>query len=205
MRKFNYTIALVLSFGLYGYSVTPATAAITGTAHDLSGGAGQVCVTCHTPHNAQATANQLIPLWNHATTATATYTVYASPTSSIDGVISQPSGVSKACLSCHDGTVATDAYGGTFDPAGGTPAKKLSGGKNLGTDLSNDHPVSVTYVDPELVPIASIPAGGVELFGTAGNETVECASCHDVHDNTLGKFMRVTTVGSALCKSCHAK
>lgn len=200
MRKLNYMVALVLSFGLYSYSGSPAASAgVDATAHDIGGGTGQTCVYCHTPHNAQATADQLIPLWNHATTTTAAYTLYSSPTGTLDGAITQPGGVSKACLSCHDGTVATDAYGGTFDAAGGTPANKLTGNKSLGTDLSNDHPVSIAYDSAADTGLQASPT--LPLFASK----VECASCHNPHDNTNTKFLRATMDNSGLCTSCHIK
>ena len=52
----------------------------------------------------------------------------------------QPDGVSLLCLSCHDGTVALDAYGG--DPGN---AGTIGDQFDLGTDLNNDHPISIVY------------------------------------------------------------
>lgn len=64
---------------------------------------GEVCVYCHTPHGATTEA----PLWNRTLPATGGYTPYLSST--IDTNIGQPDGISLACLSCHDGTIAVDA------------------------------------------------------------------------------------------------
>lgn len=186
-----------------------ATADITGTKHDFSttgdntgqgfGLSGnQICVVCHTPHH--GTTGLEAPLWNHTTT-TATFTPYSGD--SLDAVVGQPQGVSLLCLSCHDGTVAIDAFGG--DP-GTTP---ITGPGLLGTDLSNDHPVSFTYDaalvaadgslnDPTAAPIADW------LYG-AGADQLECASCHDVHDNTNAPFLRLSNDNSALCLTCHIK
>ena len=177
-----------------------AMAAITGTPHDLSGrgwGSTEVCVFCHTPHNAQTTS----PLWNHAQTA-ATFTLYSSST--LNATMAQPGGVSKLCLSCHDGTVALDSYGvrtGTnFIGTGST---------RIGTDLSNDHPIGFTYdaalatADGGLATPASASqvVAGIPLYSSK----LECASCHDVHNNTLGDFLRTSNTGSALCLKCHNK
>jgi predicted CXXCH cytochrome family protein len=77
----------------------------------------------------------------------------------------------------------------------------------LGSDLSNDHPVSVTYdttKDPAFVTPVSGAVNGLPLFG-AGKNQVECASCHNVHDNTNAPFLRTTNGGSALCLRCHIK
>ena len=106
---------------------------ITASAHDFSTtgwSGGRICVACHTPHNSDATVTDA-PLWNHELTAS-TFTMYDR--ASLDGVITTgPDGVSLLCLSCHDGTVAKDSFGG----ASGTDF--MTGAPNLGTDLSNDH------------------------------------------------------------------
>jgi predicted CXXCH cytochrome family protein len=182
---------------------------IVGTDHDLSGvqgTGGEICVVCHTPHNADTSVAEA-PLWNHAVT-TADFTVYSSPT--FDGGPSgQPGGASRLCLSCHDGTVALDAFGG----GGGTAGNVIGGGALIGTDLSDDHPISFTYdsalatSDGGLADPATANSG---LGGTidddmlfAGN--MECASCHDVHDSTIEPFLRVSNAASAMCLTCHNK
>ena len=81
---------------------------IEGSAHDFSTNAWNVsrkgvCSACHSAHNTDT--NQIAPLWNHATSA-ATFTPYSSPT--LNASVGLPSGVSLACLSCHDGTVAVN-------------------------------------------------------------------------------------------------
>lgn len=58
----------------------------------------EVCIFCHTPHTAGKAA-----LWNRQDSTTS-YTPYSSST--VKAAIGQPTGVSKLCLSCHDGTVA---------------------------------------------------------------------------------------------------
>jgi predicted CXXCH cytochrome family protein len=199
MRKIGLSIVVIAALAL-----VPAIswAAITGTPHDLSAkgwGTDQICIFCHTPHN--AITPQLAPLWNHTST-TASYTLYTS--SSLNATMAQPLGVSKACLSCHDGTVALDSYGGA------TGTHNISTGL-LGTDLSDDHPVSFTFdaalasADGGLVTPAStswVDAGQtVPLFATK----LECASCHDVHDNTNEPFLVMGNSASALCLTCHTK
>lgn len=34
---------------------------------------------------------------------------------------------------------------------------------------------------------------------------VECASCHDPHNNTNGTFLRISNSGSGVCLACHTK
>lgn len=199
-------LAALPIFALAALAPTRANATIVGSPHDFSsvvsfGSNGQVCVFCHTPHNSATGANQIVPLWNHTTT-TATFTLYTS--ASLNAAPGQPDSNSKACLSCHDGTVAIDAFGGR------TGTVVVTGSRLLSTDLSNDHPISFTYdaalatADGGLVTPASASAvsAGIPLF--AGK--LQCASCHQVHDNsTYQPFLRDSRVGSAICLRCHTK
>ncbi|MDP1832599.1 MAG: cytochrome c3 family protein [Geothrix sp.] len=205
-------------------------AQILGTKHDLSAtGSGartnttQTCVFCHTPHGSAAVASQIVPLWNKTTTVTTGFTMYNTtnnPGSSLQGVVdATPTGASMACFTCHDGTQAVgnminlpnDIVSLTYTAAGGVNATGFiaSGSALLGKDLTNDHPISITYpaTDTGLVAKATVLglANSVKLFGTLGSEKVQCASCHNVHSNTLAPFLRVTMSGSALCTACHIK
>ena len=183
-------------------------ATIVGTPHDLRSGGGssykgvsdQTCIYCHTPHNGLST---LIPLWNHPTTATATFTLYPSG-GTLNAVLGQPTGASKACLSCHDGTLAPNSH------AAVTGSGAITGADLLGTDLSNDHPISFTYdaalatADGGLVAPSStaLVVAGIPLF----SGKLECASCHNVHDNTTASpFLRFSNASSGLCVKCHNK
>lgn len=226
-----------------------------GTGADA--GTGQICVFCHTPHGANTATG---PLWNKKATGS-TYTSYGV---TIAGTTAADvGGVSLACLSCHDGSQAMDSMVNAPGPGGydangprastgaagtvmgGTPVgvfggdgKIGSGAANLGTDLSNDHPIGILYGGAacgsdgdDWKCYTAVGAGGAGYVGSggrtrnkpqlyagrdafAGQPTVECGSCHDPHiekdaadvkgDSSLN-FMRVTTVGSALCLSCHTK
>ena len=59
----------------------------------------KICVFCHTPHRAAP----IQPLWNRLLPVSV-YSVYSS--NSLDALPGQPTGASKLCLSCHDGTIA---------------------------------------------------------------------------------------------------
>jgi len=186
MKKVLLIVALV------ALMATPSFALIAGSSHDFSNqgwSAGEICVACHTPHNSDTTV-ALAPLWNHELTQAA-FTLYDGTT----GV--QATGISRLCLSCHDGTVALDSFGGQT----GSTKLLTTNPKNLGTDLTNDHPVMVTY-DAAAAGFKTIANADVELF--AGK--VECASCHDVHNGKGFNNLLVTSnAASALCTSCHAK
>ena len=184
-------------------------AGIVGSAHDFSGSGwtgGEICIACHAPHNSN-TAVTDAPLWNHQITATSSYTTYSSPTMSV--VTQQPRGPTKLCLSCHDGSVALDSFGGKVGTA------EISGRANLGTDLSDDHPVSVEWKHQDLITSGVFctnchfgPPREVVFFrpGGSGPIWIECATCHDVHNKANHpKLLRKSMVGSELCLTCHEK
>jgi len=188
------------------FAASTSFAQITGSAHDFIGeswnSSGEICITCHTPHNSISSQS---PLWNHEVTA-ATFTPYSSST--LDATVGQPNNSSKLCLSCHDGTVALDNFGGT---TGGT--NYVTGAELLGTDLSNDHPVSFTYdatlasTDGGLSDPSTVNSG---LGGTIAadmlfSDNMECASCHDVHNAGIANLLVKSNAASALCITCHNK
>jgi hypothetical protein len=184
-------------------------AGIVGTPHDFSSQSwnndpadpASVCSACHTAHNADSS---VVPLWSHATTAS-TFLMYDNANVTVADlqatVDAQPAGPSKACLSCHDGTVAVNTFGGVTR---GTPYT-LTNSASLGTDLTHSHPISLDY-DPSIVgtgpnqdkwlynpnttPVLT-PDSGVFIPGNdmtingfllGGNNRLECTSCHDVHN-----------------------
>ncbi len=117
----------------------------------------QVCVFCHTPH--AAAANLSAPLWNRALSST-TYTAYFSSSLDASPLPAQPAAGSKACLSCHDGTLAIGmvsvlngasnvsvamegTQAGGEIPVGSGSTTGFT--RHLGIDLSNDHPISFNY------------------------------------------------------------
>lgn len=199
--------SLAIIGGLGVCTTTPA--AITGSKHDFTStnwAGGQICLPCHAPHNNKNATGEL--LWNHDMSSVTNYELYSSPTFDANGtgalntVTLTPSGISKFCLSCHDGTVALDAYGNHVSTSG-----TITGNANLGTKLSDDHPVSFLYdatlatTDGGLVSPANLPAE-IRLF----DGKMECASCHDVHNkHTLPALLNVSNDGSGLCLSCHTK
>ncbi|MEF9426041.1 MAG: hypothetical protein L0956_02290 [Candidatus Mariimomonas ferrooxydans] len=162
-----------------------------------------ICIFCHTPHN---TIRDIPYLWNRQD-STANYIPYQSST--LYATVGQPTGASKLCLSCHDGTIALGALisklqeipfaaGIRFIPKG--PAK-------LGTDLSDDHPVSFVYDsslainNPELVdPFLLPPEVKLDRDGQ-----LQCTACHDPHDDTNDKFLVIPNIYSNLCTACHQK
>ena len=216
LTRLTHSPALWVSAVVLMVAASPRSsvrASIVGSAHDLSArgwSGGRICRVCHTPHGARTTVPHA-PLWNHDTTQSA-FVPYSSDT--MDATPGQPTGVSKLCLSCHDGTVAIDSFGGQ------TGSDYMVGTARLGTDLTNDHPIAFTYdsalaaadgglVDPAHDGDTNPDTVGqrspyLPLFGG----TMQCATCHDVHHTaSVGHpaLLIVDTEGSALCLTCHLK
>lgn len=216
---------LLLGLSLLGASGL-ALADIALTKHNLSSsGSGsvkssdnpEICVFCHTPH--QAIKNDNITLWNHNLSNQASYGVYTSPTfdasdgADVGGVDETTATATNLCLSCHDGTIAINSLNNASNI---NPTTTMSGvdadgtlldaaTTNLGTDLTDDHPVNFTY-DATLVTAdggLTDPATHTNVKLYSGK--VQCASCHDPHSETNGAFLRASMDSSALCTECHAK
>ena len=179
------------------------------TPHNLSaGGPGtvrassetEICIFCHAPHNAAP----LRPLWNRALPVSS-YKIYTS--NSLKALPGQPTGSSKLCLSCHDGTIALGSVTSRtqqIQMAGGVITLP-AGATNLGTDLSDDHPISFVY-DAALVtknPKLKDPALLPSTVRLDENRNVQCTTCHDAHNNQYGNFLVLSNQNSALCNTCH--
>jgi len=208
-KRSSRLAAVLACVWVVGYAtsvLTQTTSDIVNTKHNLSvSGPGtvrassetRICVFCHTPHNATPSS----PLWNKDIQPQV-YTVYTSPTLRA-GPLPQPTGPTKLCLSCHDGTIAMGAVvnpaGGITMAGGGTlPSQSLS---NFGLDLSGHHPVSFPYHQslPNAELVGTPPAD--LTFGSA--DEVHCTTCHDPHKDAWGKFLVKDNRYSALCTSCH--
>ena len=89
----------------------------------------------------------------------------------------------------------------------------------VGTDLSDDHPISFTYDtamasadgglhDPSTTDADIGGTGQIDddmLFGSPVRNQLECGSCHDPHRNGVDKFLQKSNAGSDLCLTCHNK
>jgi len=237
--KGKVLVVMVAAVALLGAGA--ALAGIAETKHDLSvTGEGTIkasgaqqnlenCVWCHTPHFAN-TDFAGAPLWNKAT-PTGTYTMYGT---TLAGTTpdATPNGITKACLSCHDGVSAINslvnqanaggvvgagynvAFGASVPPA----AVLLTGAAtNIGTTLVNDHPVSILYIAGKAGLKATTTVFGTSstLAALLRSGKVECSSCHDPHaasgDTTSSgttassMFLRISNSSSALCLACHEK
>ncbi len=206
-KRFIASVVIIAACCLL-YPALPARsqgqAGIANTKHNLSvTGPGEIkslvetriCVFCHTPHNAAP----LTPLWNKEIKPQ-NYVLYESTTLHV--VPHQPTGPTRLCLSCHDGTIA---LGAVLKPAEGiqmvgeiTPSRP----SYIGTFLADHHPVSFPYFEATVNPeISPVPPPDLVLYGGE----VHCSTCHDAHRNVYKKFLRVDNTFSALCTRCHNK
>jgi len=198
---------LILKMNIYATSVVNSkhNLSLSGPGPIKSSTESRICVFCHIPHNASPDG----PLWHH-TLSVSNYYLYSSST--LDSTMNQPSGSSKLCLSCHDGTIALGSTTSRTLDMSGAPDLDLdlsfasTATGYLGTVLSDDHPVSFTRnaADTE----THDPPGGdpVKLDGSG---LIQCISCHDPHDNQYGYFLVKNNIsagiGSQICLTCHVK
>lgn len=223
---------LAAALGMLAFGGVLHADSVRSSKHDLSSGSGDssaVCLFCHAPHHANNTLGSMqAPLWNRRIDATKVFTVFSSPT--MDTTPGNPNlTYSGLCLGCHDGTVGTAmVYGVSASDKhslinkpelnlGSASAQctkchtlhgvGISRALKLGTNLSNMHPIAMTYPTAVQDPMFMQPPDAqqgwpdVKLY----NGKVECSSCHAVHDPAIPPFLRKSNSGSALCLTCHIK
>lgn len=193
----------------------------------VASSSNKLCEHCHAPHNALVA----VPLWNRINpsgfklyTASSTLSDAAKSATLISGSIS------LQCLSCHASVKGQAA-------SAAAPYSLLASNSNLtdlkvagiytgtwqdggfSTNLTDDHPIGFNYATAEttrvanggtvLVDMATAVTNGAKFFNSAaGQNQMECSSCHKVHDKgdaAAGTypFLRKANVGSALCRACH--
>lgn len=229
MKKVLMLTALVVLFAVPAMAVIKDTRHNLGTTGDFgykSSNVTQICVFCHTPHN--ATRN--VPLWNRNNPAGAIALYTSSPTLSMltKPTDLTPTSISRFCLSCHDAVTGTNLGGRVVNSPEGapvmtnTPALDLDGKASIGTNLTNDHPVGFRYDDAydardltirdRATGPAAVANGALKFFKSDGTNSdfLECATCHEVHGKTDGagdipKFLAKRNDSSSLCLTCHNK
>lgn len=170
----------------------------------------EICIFCHTPHGGNQSVNA--PIWNRTVSSTSVYTRFSSlGRLTFDAQEAPVGAVSIACLSCHDGTQAMNAVinsqgsdssytvgTGTLSGVGGFSQTNMMSTLNasdngtttgdiiyLGTDLRNDHPISMQYgggagaggigvdtVDPDFAKFGATPGG----YGSTATNNAQAGS-----------------------------
>ena len=197
MNKWVFSFLLfTISIGLFSQSIvnTPHNLSVSGPGEVKSIGEQGICIFCHTSH----TAEPKTPLWNRKSKGVS-YTLYNSST--LNAIPGQPDGSSILCLSCHDGTIALgEVASRKSEIMMSSPLKK----GNLGTDLSDDHPISFTY-DAALASIdGELKTPPLVMVGLDSKSKVQCTSCHDSHVSNFASFLKASDEYSDLCIRCHS-
>lgn len=187
----------------------------------------EICVFCHFPHFGGS-----YPLWNRDLEDTGSFTPIDFTSLDFVGIegTSPPEETSLLCLSCHSGQTAigsinelnsrhmepTDVVSVAGTDAGGIMPAGSSGAasgftRRIGTDLTNDHPISFTYN-------TTLANTDGELREQAAAIDMRCATCHEPHSSENGKFLRYNRFQVAapsggefdedndiICLKCHDK
>lgn len=201
---------LVLGVAAYVYAAAGSAKISNNGPHDINAqislttaGIDEPCAYCHIPH--KAATSDGVPLRNRA------------------------GGSSDFCMTCHDSTDsgATGAGGGVIrSPRSGN----LAAGTVASTDtfLLSDHTIGGTghivgdqgapytiawgtdtknvLVADESIALGKMNSNGNrKTLATGSLTTLNCQSCHDVHNYTTdtAPFLRRSNAGSGLCTSCH--
>jgi len=173
-----------------------------------------LCTFCHTPHRALQTKL----LWNH-TLSSLTYswtdttvTTNGTPLPTFDATWQ---GVSKNCLSCHDGTVAIGDVA-WFDA---TPNQNLFAAQhnapgdpflitaaNPGTgDMNGNHPVAHPFPYQGTVSTYNSTTNGPAVVSSGWQPDPEALGIRLFNDDGSGNISAGAVVGQSgiECSSCH--
>ncbi len=171
----------------------------------------QICIFCHTPHNATGQR----PLWNRLDT-TRTFKLYSSQTLVIDNPGTRGksnygtlNGSSRLCMSCHDGQTALGAV--VSVP---TTIATVGGNIPVFDRISSHHPVSFNYNASVVADIEALKGAGQYIYPIAGTYgvkldyqgRVQCTSCHDPHQDKSNDGLIPFSVGDTydhVCGECH--
>jgi predicted CXXCH cytochrome family protein len=224
------TVVLISSFAL------AATSKVAGGKHDFSAAGqssqykaplgtlgDQVCIYCHTPHNAGQ--NRL--LWNKAGNGNTTFRLYTSSgtlSNATKASVLSANSPSLICLSCHDGKTAmnvlhTAGSGVTANGAASSAGGTLSGypsGSMLAFGSTGIVMSTPTWMFGTYVPAAGLGGtSGVDLtddhpigfsYSAVLTEPTHAAGLWSVLQVGTNSAQRVKLFGSTNkveCSSCH--
>jgi hypothetical protein len=219
-------MAAVLAGGLAtaGGAMAAPGDGLANSAHDftLENGVNNtvdvgLCTFCHTPHRAQQTKL----LWNHTLSSNTfqwTDTVNTMNGTPLPTFDQSWQGVSKNCLSCHDGTVAIgdvawfraasrnglDAildhtHDAAADPALITAANPGSG------DMDGNHPVAHPFPFQGAVSTYNGVTSGLLVVSSGWQADPQTAGIRLFNDDGSGEVTAGAVVGQTgiECSSCH--
>ncbi len=195
---------------------------------------GDICAYCHTPHGANLGPTGPAPIWNKGTSPT-TFEMYGTtiagtntanqPTnqslaclschdgvSAMNAVVNAPGSGYQGRFSANPLLAGTYLLNGNGDQT--VDIMEQIPTKAVGFDgFKNDHPISIKYNEgrgslrPTTTNLTNwLGASKIaDLLRGPNKDTVECASCHDPHNNYNSLYRRTSQAGSGLCFGCHDK
>jgi len=236
--RFILVLGFLFGVGLSVHAYTPGPSmAQPGNKHNLSSHntavtfraldngdprSTQICIFCHTPHNARSRD----VLWNRSE-PTRVFGHYSSSTLVIDNPdvrslsqYGEPNGASRLCLSCHDGETALGAIYNQTSVYGRIGQIQFPSGysKVAMMNLSSHHPVSFVYDSSVLLKIQEKkPTDDYTLPSPTSKarldhlNRMQCTTCHDPHqdwsDKSDGIFpdpgFWVAPTYQEVCLTCH--
>lgn len=190
--------------------------------HAPAGGEDEICIFCHTPHGASASAAPLwnrhdpggsFPLYGNGGNVLEIESIPEAKYTNSDPGIQYPNGSTRLCMSCHDGVNAD--LGTVLN--GGDLASGLEMTPEGVVDLSVSHPVSFVYDNAVRTALIGRAGHGDFLLPPAnwldGERRMQCTTCHDPHvdtrDGTYALPMWANYSGvenndySSTCNTCH--
>lgn len=211
---------------------TAYAASIVDSKHNLSTtGTGvhsttqtNLCLFCHASH----TPAPFGPLWNRLPPMTdpATYTLYNSSetlTPAAKAGLVGGTSFSILCMSCHGGTLA-DIGARVYNNGGNAMTMVDTNGTWTNSGVLWDgrspvnHPIGFSYslaqaqnaANLRTIDVVNTTFGGSPFYsstatGTLYPDSMECETCHAVHDPANTPFLRISNTANALCLSCHIK
>ena len=212
--------ATVLAAGLSvvaGGALAAPGDGIANSAHDFTQESTVtvgLCTFCHTPHRAQQTKL----LWNHTLSAL-TYS-WGDTTVTTNGTLlptfdANWQGVSKNCLSCHDGTVAIGDVAwfnatpnqNLYNVQHSDPADPfLITAANPGTgDMAGNHPVAHPFPFQGAGSTYNGTTSGSEVVASGWQPDPQLAGIRLFNDDGAGNVSAGAVVGQTgiECSSCH--
>lgn len=195
---------------------------ITETSHDLKHQLGfeniDLCSWCHAPHG---DPDQTAPaLWNQKDSPQGFIVYSQGPEKPADEVdeesddmsLYRPGPTSLICLSCHDGSNASNKYGFMSKIKGGPGSESFLYSGTASIARAKDHPIGFVYEKAErsmmdLRNSSDLVTESFTVKDLLRQGRMECVSCHDVHNfrNEGEKFLWTTDARSNFCFTCHRK
>jgi len=148
-----------------------------------------LCAQCH-DSNSASRQNM------HARSIASVHLMWdrGSPTASSTNPDSKFPPKSDRCLSCHDGSVATDIG-----------HRGMNRGEIASVDvLAASHPVDIPYrqADPRSADGPLVPSLALDSRIALPQGKVTCISCHSPYSKKHAQLV-MSNIGSRLCLSCH--